>query len=398
MSIFALTTDDAHRVLAVAEGFDATDAFSRHNPFANSPRHYGSWQDELTLGVIPDDQLAFFGDEDYAHAYQETLVQIQALGWQLKEIDFQPFLEAAKLLYEGPWVAERYMATLPLIEDRPEALHPTTEAIIRGGATPKATDLFAAEYRLEALRQECQAQWQEIGALLTPTAGRHYRIEEIEADPIALNANLGYYTNFMNLLDLCAVAVPGVFTKQQMPFGVTLVGPAFQDRKLLSMANRIQQHLGQSPGATAAKLGPTQVGKVSDTAMVDLVVCGAHMADLPLNWQLQERGARLLSRTQTAPCYRLLALAGGPPLRPGLIYDKAKGAAIEAEIWRLPMAELGSFVAAIPAPLGIGKVEMADGRTYSGFICEARGAEGAQDITVFGGWRAWLSREGVAAR
>ena len=396
MSIFALTADDAETVLRVAEGDDPKDVYSRSNPFDNSFRRYGDWNDRITLGVIADDQLQFFGDSGYADAYSRTLAQLRALGCDIRPVDFEPFIEAARLLYEGPWVAERYIATSPLIEEWPEALLETTRSIIAGGAAPRATSLFSAEYRLRALQQACHAVLDDLTCLLTPTAGGIFTISEVEADPVALNSRLGYYTNYMNLLDLCAVALPGSFTEKRMPFGITLVGKAFNDRKLLSIANRIQRHLDLPLGALAARPPKPESPPVKDSRSVDLVVCGAHMEGLGLNWQLKERGATLVAQTRTAACYRLFALSGGPPARPGLMLDEDQGRSIDAEIWRMPIGEFGGFVADIPAPLGIGKVKMADGRSYVGFICEPWGIADAEEITSQGGWRAWLLSDSLS--
>ena len=310
---------------------------------------------------------------------------------QLIEIDYAPFDEAARLLYEGPWVAERYLATLPLIEQQPEALVPVVRDIIAPGGQPPATDLFRAQYRLESLRRACAAQLAALDCMLTPTAGRLFTVDEMLAEPVLYNSQLGYYTNFMNLLDMTSVAVPTGMTYAGLPFGVTLVGSAFSDRVLLSIANRLQQALPLPMGATGLQQPALHSEPVSDPGRIAVVVCGAHMAGLPLNWQLTERGAVLRGHTTTAPCYRLYALAGGPPHRPGLVLDDSAGVSIEVEVWELPAAEFGSFVAGIPAPLGIGKLRLADGTEACGFICEPRGLVGAEEISALGGWRAYLS-------
>lgn len=399
ISIMALNTDDANTVLACAEGFDAGDGYSRHNCYDNLSRHYGYRQGQLKVGVLPEDQLQFFGDSDYQAAYVATLAKLAELGFELVEVDYRPFDEAARLLYEGPWVAERYIACQPLIEENPAALHPVVRAIVEPGGNPKATELFRAQYRLEALKQVCVTTLDQVDCLLTPTAGRLFTVDEMLAEPILYNSQLGYYTNFMNLLDMTSVAVPTAFTAAGLPFGITLVGNCFSDRALLSIANRIQQGLALPLGidectdtAGAKPAGLPQVQQpVADNRHIDVLVCGAHLEGLPLNWQLTERGAVLKSRTRTKPCYRMYALAGGPPFRPGLIMDEQSGAAIDVEIWSVPAAEFGSFVAGIPAPLGIGKVLVEDGSVVTGFICEPRGVEGATDITSLGGWKAYLA-------
>ena len=392
ISIFAYNADDANAVLACAEGEDPADGYSRANPFLNRARNYGRREGGLQVGIIPADQLRFFGDDAYQQAYANTLQALQEQGFAFSEIDYAPFAEAARLLYEGPWVAERYLAATPLIQTRPEAVFPVVRDIIAAGAAPAATDLFRAEYRLKELRRLCAAQLAGVDCLLTPTAGRLFTIDEMLAEPVVRNSELGYYTNFMNLLDMAAVAVPTALTREGLPFGVTLAGQAFSDRALLSIANRIQQGLPLPMGATGRAQPALCDGGVGARGLIDVVVCGAHMAGLPLNWQLLERGAVLVERTTTAASYRMYALAGGPPLRPGLIRDENAGVAVEVEVWRMPGAAFGSFVADIPAPLGIGKVKLADGSERPGFICEPWGLAGALEISGMGGWRGYIAR------
>lgn len=396
ISIFAYNTDDANEVLDVAAAFDPGYGYSRKNPYANQKRQYGLAGTDLTLGVINPAQLEFFGDEAYANAYQATLAGLRQAGISLKEIDFEPFLEAAKLLYEGPWVSERYIATQPLIDDNPEALFPVVRDIIAPGGKPPATDLFKAQYRLKEIKRVCDDSLASVDSLLTPTVGRHFTIEEMLAEPIKANSQLGFYTNFMNLLDMASIAVPTQLVTRDkgntMPFGITLVGPCLSDRWLLSIANRLQQIFELPVGNTGHPSPQRQTNEVSNQDTIDVLVCGAHLSGLPLNWQLVERGAHLKQTTTTACAYRMFALVGGPPFRPGLIRDDENGAAIEVEIWSIPAEQFGSFVAGIPAPLGIGKVEMADGKLVSGFICEPCGIEEAQEITQFGGWKAWLEQ------
>ena len=392
ISLFALDTDDAERVLTSAEGYDAEDAFSRRNPFANTARHYGMRTGPLRIGILDDAQLQFFGDCDYEAAYRQTLAALAAAGIELVTVDYAPFDQAARLLYDGPWVAERYIACESMLTTNPAAIHPVVRGIVAQGEAPRATELFQAQYQLAALRQQCEAALAGLDCLLTPTAGRLFSIAELLEEPVLYNAQLGYYTNFMNLLDMAAVAVPTAFTAQGLPFGVTLAGHAFDDRALLSIATRLRALLPLPLGALELEPVASAAPAVANPAYTELLVCGAHLEGLPLNWQLVERGATLLARTQSAPCYRLHVLAGGPPMRPGMVRDETGGQAIEVEVWSIPTSELGSFVAGIPAPLGIGKVELADGRWVSGFICEPQGVSSAtEEITHLGGWRAWLA-------
>ncbi|MEW8348158.1 MAG: allophanate hydrolase [Candidatus Thiodiazotropha taylori] len=392
ITVFACDTDDANLVLSVAEAYDADDEYSRNNPFQNQQRHYGERQGPLKIGVIPDQQLNFFGDQAYQQAYYDTLRQLETDGIEFVEVDYQPFAEAARLLYEGPWVAERYLATQPLIDDNPQALYPVVREIIEPGKSLQASSLFEAQYRLSGLKAICDRQLAAVDCLLTPTAGTCFTIEQMLEEPILRNSQLGYYTNFMNLLDLASVAVPTQMTASGLPFGITLVGDAFTDRALLSIAKRIHRQFELKLGASQYELQSASQPAVGDHSEIDVVVCGAHLQGLPLNWQLTERGATLKAKTETAPIYRMYALPGGPPARPGLILDEAAGEAIEVEVWSMPQSQFGSFVAAIPSPLGIGKLQLADGSEASGFICEPYAISKAEEITGYGGWKAYLNR------
>ena len=401
MTVFALHANDANTVLSVAEGFDFGDAYSKKNTYANSARQFGSHEGELKVGVIKPEQLQFFGSSAYQQAYAQTVETLDQgiadhcrIEWV--EIDYTPFDEAAKLLYEGPWVAERYLATQPLIDDNPDAVFPVVRGIIEQGKQPKASELFKAQYRLRALKQVCDAAIEKVDCLLLPTAGCCFTIKEMLDQPVLRNSQLGHYTNFMNLLDYAAVAVPTQIASNGLPFGITLVADAFSDRKLLSIANGFSNLFDLPLGASDMREKKSVRAGVSDLNQVDVLVCGAHLSGLPLNWQLVERGAKLKTATKTASQYRMYALAGGPPFRPGLILDKQKGKAIDVEVWLMPMSEFGSFVNGIPAPLGIGKVELADGSHVSGFICEPYGVEGAEEITELGGWKKYLQQKNSA--
>ena len=377
VSIFALTSDDAGRVLDVCDAFDTGDAYARATPVAIP----GFDARRFRFGVPQNDQLEFFGNDEAAALFQQAVKRLEALGGEAVTIDFEPFLSAARLLYEGPWVSEA----------QPGSLHPVTRRIIEPGRQATALDAFRAQYRLAELRRESEAAWEDVDLVVTPTAGTIYRIDELEADPVTLNSNLGYYTNFMNLLDLSSVAVPAGFQSNGLPFGVTLFAGAFADRSLNALADRLHRAAGVNMGATGQPLPPKSAGDDAVPGCVAIAVCGAHLSGLPLNPQLTERGARLLEATQTSNNYRLYALAGEPPRRPGLVRD-AGGVAIEVEVWAMPREQVGGFLELIPAPLGLGKLELADGRWVNGFICEPRGIEGAEDVSEWGGWRNYLAR------
>ncbi|MDD2882488.1 MAG: allophanate hydrolase [Rhodoferax sp.] len=390
VSIFALTADDAQEVFAVAHGVDAQDAYSR--PAQPHGFDFGR-ADQWRVGVPRADQLQFLGDSGYAQCYQEALVHAKALGAEVVEIDFAPFAQTARLLYEGPWVAERYQAIRAFIDAQPDSVFPVTREITLGGAKLLAADAFAAQYRLRALAQRCAGVWADIDCMLLPTSPTIHPIATLLAEPIARNSDFGYYTNFVNLLDYAAMAVPAGFRDDGLPCGVTFIAQAHQDQPLLHLAQRWQRALqGQAAtlGATGHAAVPFDPTMAVPSGQVRVAVCGAHLQGQPLNHQLTSRGARLVQRTTTAPNYRLYALPDGH--RPGLVRVAEGGAAIDVEVWELPASQFGSFVDGIPAPLGIGRTVLADGRLVAGFICEPDGLQGAKEITIFGGWRAYRSQ------
>ena len=387
ISIFALTGEDAQRVLAVAAAFDAADPFSRKaEPYGFD---FGS-APCFRFGVPRNADLEFFGNREGERLFRDAIESLRRLGGEAVEIDLQPFLATARLLYDGPWVAERYAAIREFFDARPQALFPVTREIVGASAKWLAADAYSALYRLKELKRVADRAWEHVDCILTPTAPRHYRLAEVEAEPIRLNSNLGYYTNFMNLLDYAATAVPVGFQADGLPWGVTLFAPAFQDVPLLRLSAKLQRARVQSAGATGLALPPEDAvdAAPAPSGQVRVAVCGAHMSGLPLNPQLTDRGARLVAAVKSAPAYKLYALPGGPPHRPGMVRAEG-GAAIDMEVWELPAREFGSFVAGIPGPLGIGTVELADGSKVQGFVCEAHAAAGATDITSYGGWRAW---------
>ncbi|WP_323127251.1 allophanate hydrolase [Marinobacter sp. JSM 1782161] len=384
VSIFARSAEQAQAVLTVASAPDAEDPWQRPAPIGRQPIPA-----RFRFGVPQDKQLDFDGNEGARQLFNNAIRDLEALGGEAVTLDFQPFLDTAKLLYEGPWVAERYLATSPLIQEQPDALLDVTRGIISQGANGRAADAFSARYRLQALKQVADQAWDEVDVMLTPTAPTIYTIAELDEEPVARNSRLGTYTNFMNLLDYSAVAVPSGFLESGLPLGCTLFAPAFQDEALLALASRLHPRGTHTVGALGDTLHSPAIDASAGT--IDVLVCGAHLSGLPLNHQLTERHAVLQETTETAAAYRMYLLAGGPPLRPGMIRDEHEGIRLPVEIWRVPADRFGSFVAGIPAPLGIGKVELADGRWVSGFICEPIGLEGAEDITHLGGWRGFLA-------
>ena len=394
VSVFALTVDDAFAVLSVLAGPDVADPFSRRRSLGR----LGAMPDGVRLGVPHPGQRLFFGDRDSAYAYKTAMANFAKLGTVVVEIDIEPFYEAARLLYEGPWVAERYVTTRPLIGSAPESLHPVTREIMLAGSRPSAVDAFTAFYQLEGLRRACDHIFRSIDALLLPTVPTVYRIAEIQAAPIELNSRLGTYTNFVNLLDLCGLAVPAVMRADGTPFGVTLLAPGGLDAMLASIGRLFHAESRLPLGALGLAQPPLpQLPAQATGGETPIAVVGAHLAGMPLNVELQTLGARWLETTRTAADYRLFLLPAMRPRRPGLLrVTDGDGSAIEVEIWALPAEVYGRFVAAVPAPLSIGTIRLGDGRAVQGFLVESAAVDRSRDISSFGGWRAFLAAQSVS--
>jgi len=395
MSVFALTARDINTLIPFAARYDATDSYARHNPAHNFPEKsgahfFGAPKQKFEFGVPRAQQLQFFGDANAQVAFARSVQLLESLGGSKREIDFGAFLDAARLLYEGPWVAERYHGIRELIETNPSALLPVIATIIGAGRNKSAVDTFDAMYQMQALRRSIENTIAGLEFIATPTAGRHFTIDEMLEEPIARNSELGYYTNFMNLLDLAAIAVPTQLMNNGMPFGITLFADRFTDLRLLSYAQQIQAATRLPLGATNKSVEFSTLPPRAELSTCKVVVCGAHLSGLAFNGQLLARQANLIAATKTSPNYRFYALPGGSVQRPGLIRVDKEGAAIEVEVWEMPNSEFGSFVAAIPQPLGIGKVELESGEWLPGFICEGYAVDGADDISALGGWRAYL--------
>jgi allophanate hydrolase len=377
-------------VFDYAAVYDADDQYAKENIFNNNTRHYGLAEKSFSFAVPQAHQLEYFGNASAQELFEKNVRTLQELGGVKHTIDFSVFMDAAKLLYEGPWLAERYLVVEDIYQKQREALLPVISSIIGKAENKTAADAFRAEYQMQVYRVQAKSMLAEFDFLLTPTAGTIYTIEEVSADPIARNSDLGYYTNFMNLLDCAAVAVPAGFLSNGLPWGISLVSTSMHDRQLLAYANLWQQDSQIAPGNCDCSLPATAADETSYSDYVQLIVCGAHMEGLALSWQLCERGAQLLEKTASSSCYRMFVIDGSPQ-RPGMMRDTVSGRAIDIEIWQIPQTEFGSFVAAIPAPLGIGKVETSDGRWLPGFICEAYATAGANEISQLGGWRQYLA-------
>ncbi|MDP5254136.1 MULTISPECIES: allophanate hydrolase [unclassified Vibrio] len=394
VTIFARTVEDAKRVFSVANCFDASDCYARAYQEQSLP---SDWS-QVKVGIPHQEQLAFFGNSEYQQQYQQAVQRLEQLGATLVPFDLQPFLDAATLLYQGPWVAERYVAIQSFFEQDPKACLPVIETIIGGAKHYSAADTFAAMYKLQKYKSACDKALSQVDLVMTPTAGTTYTIAELEDNPIELNSNLGYYTNFMNLLDYAAIALPSSLGPSGRPFGVTFFAPAMTDLGLLSLGQQWTQHLDLPLGATGKKAvlesraaEDHMPSSLATDKGMPILVCGAHMQGLPLNHQLTELGGYWQFSGKTSSHYRLYALAGEGPLRPALVRDPSSDSAIEIEVWHLPERAVGPFLAQIPFPLGLGKVELEDGEWVSGFICQPEGLQGATEITELGGWRAYLA-------
>lgn len=389
VSVFALTVDDAVQACAVMAGPDREDPFSRVGPApAVAPL-----PPTFRLGVPRAADLFFDGDAQSAAAFAAARRHYAGLGARFVDIDMTPFLETAKLLYEGAYVAERQAAVGDYIAAHPQSAHPVTRRIIEGAGRFTAADAFRARYRLAELARETEPVWNRIDAMLVPTLPRPYSVADLEADPIGPNARLGTYTNFVNLLDLCALAVPGPLRADGFPAGTTLIGPRGSDTRLAGIGRAVHAATGLTLGATGADQPP--LADVPDRAApgeIEICVVGAHLSGMPLNHELQSLGGRFLRAVATQPSYRLYALPGGPPRRPGLLrVAEGEGGAIATEVWALSPEGFGRFVSGIPAPLGIGTLRLADATTPKGFLCEPIALEGAQDVSAHGGWRAYIA-------
>lgn len=395
VSVFALTVDDAWAGLAAIAGGDHRDPYSREIGLGAM----AALPPKLRIGVPRAGERVFFGDRQAAADYEAALERLSRLGATISEIEIAPFYEAARLLYEGPWVAERYAAVRAIIASSPEALRPVTREIILEGARGSAADAFAAFYRLQALRGVAAETFRQVDALAVPTAPTTYTVEQLLADPITLNSRLGTYTNFVNLLDMCGLAVPAALHGGTHPFGITLLAPAGYDALVASIGRVFHADTALPLGASdtsAPALASLPAGPGANEIV--LAVVGAHLSGMPLNGELRAAGARFLEAGATARDYRLYALDGTKPPKPGMLrVAQGHGVSIEVEIWAMPPEGFGRFVANIPAPMSIGTVALADGRTVKSFLVEALATEGARDISSFGGWRAYVAREKATA-
>ncbi len=393
VSIFALTVHDAECIADIAAGFDSRDAYSRVQS-KSAPIGFPA-KPRLGIPQSPD----FFGDQEAADSYARAIAIAQEMGAEILPLDFALFSELASLLYEGPWVAERFSAVQSLWERNPDAIHPVVRSIVERATGFSAMDTFNAEYRRAELSMLVDAVMANVDALFVPTSPTIFTIEQVLADPLVLNSRLGIHTNFANFADMCALALPAGMRGDGLPAGITLLARAWHDKALASFGARWQAYIGARDGY--GKLGatehpytvPQETLSPATGNTIRVAVVGAHLRGMPLNHQLTSRGAAFVESTLTANEYRLYALANSTPRKPGLVRvaPGEHGSSIAVELWDIPVGNFGSFTAEVPSPLGIGNLTLLDGRTVKGFICEPFGLTAAEDITAFGGWAAYLA-------
>ena len=386
VSIFAGCVADGVAIRKLAEGFDPADSYSRR-----PPQPVGLPTD-LRIGVLGAGEREFYDNDAVERCYDKAIAAASELGAAIVEIDYAPFRQAADLLYNGPWVAERLAAIEDFYRAHAADMDPAVRSIVAGAEGRSAVEAFRGRYRLAALQRQVEAAWAKVDLLLLPTAPTQYTVAAMQADPITLNSHLGRYTNFVNLFDLAAISIPAGFdTSGHLPAGVTLIGRAFSDDALAPVAGALHQKLGSGIGRDRERTIPAPPEALGDPR-VSIVVVGAHLSGMPLNHELANAGGRLVKACRTAGDYKLFALPNTTPPKPGLVREPTfAGAGISVEVWSMPAAGFGAFVARIPAPLGIGKITLDDGSAVSGFLCERHALEGAREVTQFGGWREFLA-------
>jgi allophanate hydrolase len=394
VSIFALTVDDAYAVFAVARGFDPADAYSKPLKHEALTKPVAPMQ----VGVPDAATIEFFGDDIQKESFDRDVAVLAASGATIRYLDFKPLYAIAQMLYEGAWVAERYTVIDTLLATNPDAIYPVTRKIISHAESMSAADAFKGIYKLAELKRAAEPMLEGLDMLCVPTIPTFYSVADLEADPVTPNSNYGTYTNFVNLLDMCGIAVPTAPRSDGRPGSVTLLAGAGQDAAVAAVARGFEADCLRNMGATAHPVQKPAPLPEAASDRIELAVCGAHMTGLPLNWQLKDLGATFVRKAQSSADYKFYALAGGPPDRPGMVRSEGPDTrAVALEVWSLPKAGFGAFMAGIPSPLGIGTVELSDGAFVKGFICEAIGTKGATDITHLGDWRAYLAQKAVPA-
>lgn len=388
VSVFALTVEDAYKVFEVCNSYDADDSYARKIKTQSlfKPKK------GLTIGIPSADSIRFCDDHLQQQSFADNVALLKQDGFAIKEIDFTPFYEIADMLYFGAWVAERYSVIEDLLKTDPDAVHPVTKTIISLAEQRSAVDAFKGFYKLKDLIRGVEPELDQVDLLCVPSIPTFYTVEDLDNDPLTPNNNFGTYTNFVNLMDMCGIAVPTPQRADGRPGSVTFLAKKGEDALVASVASLMEAKGERKLGATDWFLDCDNVLESAEPDMITIAVCGAHMSGLPLNKDLTKRGATFNRSAKSAPDYKFFALAGGPPQRPGMVKcAPGEGGSVDLELWDMPLHEFGSFMLTIPAPLGIGTISLDDGNNVKGFICEANGAKGGQDITEMASWRAFLS-------
>ena len=389
VSIFALTTRDAYKVFSIAAEYDNHDSFAKllYTPRLVKPAH------SLKIGIPSSGSIRFEGDQQQKQSFYDAIERFEELGAEIFEIDFQPFFDIANMLYFGPWVAERYVATERLMEKNPEGLFPVTRKIIQTAKSLSAVDTFKGFYKLKDLIREISPIIDGCDVLCVPSIPTFVKVSDLELDPFKANNMLGTYTNFVNLMDLCAITVPTPVRLDGLPGSITLIAKAANDSEIAALACLVEAWECRKLGATDWTLQKTNLPETASDKVVRIAVCGAHMTGLPLNPSLVALGARFVKADQTTNEYKFFALPSPDVARPGLVRTTQKdGNSISVELWDLPENRFGYFIKTIPAPLCIGTIQLIDGTEVKGFLCEQFAATESEDITHIGNWRTFLEK------
>lgn len=390
ISVFALTVEDAFAAFQCAAGYDAADSYSRAVPVPD----LSAWTGGGVLGIPDAASIEFFGDDVQARSFADTVELLRVAGAEVKEIDFSPFFAVAEMLYQGAWVAERYTVIEDMMKSNPEAVFPVTRQIIGAAEQLSAADAFRGIYRLRDLIRQAEPLLAQVDMLCVPTIPTFYTVADLEADPVTPNSNFGTYTNFVNLMDMCGIAVPAPARSDGRPGGVTLLAPAGEDARVAAMATVVEAAGTRDLGATGwAFVAPDLPAPKVDADRIEIAVCGAHLSGLPLNGDLTSRGGTLVRTGRTTADYAFYALPTAGVEKPGLVrVADGEGVQVSVEVWSLDVGQFGSFMKTIPAPLGIGTLRLSDGALVQGFLCEAIATLGARDISDLADWRVFVSQ------
>jgi allophanate hydrolase len=381
VSVFAHSVAEAVAVVDIMTGLDPADPWTRELP---GPVGAGVAARGLRLAIPAAPELS--GEHGYDTAWDAALAQLIAAGIELVEVDLTGFTDAGEMLYDGPWVAERLAGTAEFLESRPTEVNPVVRTLLERGHTVSGVDVFRGIERLRLLERDARAVLESVDALLVPTAPTTFTVDEMLAHPIEHNTRLGHYTTFGNLLDLAAIALPTATGRADRPFGISVIVRAGADARMHGVAAALERVLTPVAGRGSEETAPS----AAPSATLPIAVVGAHLSGMPLNGELTALDAQLRSTTETAPEYRLFALDTVPP-KPGMVRVGSDGSAIQVEVYDVPIANVGRFLAGIASPLGLGSVRLKNGEDVHGFLCEPIATAGAPDVTSHGGWRAYIA-------